>query len=389
MDRMGYIRTTLFVAAAVAACGQFGCRPSRESWTPTMKNPPIREIKAGKPMGVPDMQPDDIVVAVNGIALTKREVDNSLKTYKWTLDKQKTLGDSQKKRMYTFYGMKLIDTFIATQLVLWDARERIEMDEDEIRRAAESNVVLTAKYYGMTPEKYEKTMPGGTDALRRAVETKLWLKKYTSTCIKPEKATDEKVAEILADIKAQNAVIEASNAVVRARLEKIRDAVVSKGADFGELAEKETEDPLHPEGGMGFWGDFPLPSIEDPVLRRQIAAIPEGDVSGVLEDEEGYMLVKVLRRQRNPASMLSEDDIVTLARVFMRKDSLVVLSDPENIKSEVQEQYNYDAYSKRVNELWKKAQIVYPHGTNFWTTAESGAKAKAKATAKAKERKSK
>ena len=78
------------LAAALLALG--GCTDDKslpaKAWAPTMKNPPVREVKGGKPMTVPEMKPDDVVVAVNGVALTKREVDVRLNRYRWFLSRR-------------------------------------------------------------------------------------------------------------------------------------------------------------------------------------------------------------------------------------------------------------------------------------------------------------
>jgi len=96
-------------------------------------------------------------------------------------------------------------------------------------------------------------------------------------------------------------------------------------------------------------------------------ALKMGQVSGVLEDDEGYFIVKALS---DPTKGEEGKTSIKLARIWLAKTPLVVLADAASLKKDMQQQVNDRELNKHIAELRKKVTIVYPHGTNFWNESK-------------------
>ena len=81
----------------------------------------------------------------------------------------------------------------------------------------------------------------------------------------------------------------ALRATVRARLEKIRDAIRA-GADFSEQAQRHSEDPSASSGGD--LGSFTRGRMVAP-FEQAAFSLPVGEVSDIVETQFGFHLIKV------------------------------------------------------------------------------------------------
>jgi peptidyl-prolyl cis-trans isomerase C len=83
---------------------------------------------------------------------------------------------------------------------------------------------------------------------------------------------------------------------VRARLEEIRKKLVSDPkADFAEAAKKYSQDPVGPRGGDLGW--FPRKWVFEEGFSRAAFALQKGQISDIVESEEGLHIIKVTDRK--------------------------------------------------------------------------------------------
>lgn len=352
-----------YVALLLAGCGER--KGQAKDWTPTLRNPPVRVIAVCGEKSVPQMSDDDIVVAVNGIALTKADVDERLNAYRWMLSLNRMMRPQERESLYRNYGRSLIENFVGTQLLVWDAREKCRLDEAEIRTRVLSNAVLTAKAYRMSLEQLDKTLPGGLRSVNRAAEERCWLDAYQTNCLAPMAVSDADVTNVLTEIAHENAGIAATNALRKARLQAIRKSLKLDGSDFGDYADRVNADPLI--DGAGAWGEFSPNDIEDDAVREEIDKLDVGQVSGVLEDDECYFLVKMFDRRKDK----NGQEIWSLGKMSIQKEQSIVLADVPGLRKDFERQMLNRAVSARIEELRKKASVVYPWGTNFWRSARA------------------
>lgn len=347
----------------LAGCGEQA--PKR--WEPTMENPPMRTFSVGKEMPVSEMVPDDVVVAVNGVALTKRGVDDRLRNVVWQLNRMKGGDSRQRAAYYNQFGMTLVEQFIRSQLLAQEGRRLKCLTREKLVAAVDKDVAKAMKKFRVKPEELDGTFAGGEFLLRSQAEDAQWAKAYVRQHVKRVVIPLSSISNMLHEVARENAVIAASNAMVRARLEKVLAEAKAPGADFGAISDKWNEDEMMEKNGTGLWGEFTLDEFTDEEFRHALEAMQIGQISGIVEDGEGYMFVKILDRTDDP-----KEPVYKLARVFMAKEDETVLadSDPKALKKSFEDQATAEETNARVEELRGAATIVYPHGTNFWNSAK-------------------
>lgn len=361
---------------AIICCGVLllaGC--SQESgrtkeWVPTMQNPKVRTVKVGAEMPVPEMADDDVVVAVNGITLTKRELDIRLKRYRFMLSRNPNMNGKERVARYEMYGKTLIDSFVNEQVFAWEGRESKVLTEDEIRQIVSSNVVLNAKIFRMKPEQINQVVPGGLVSLCQSIEDVAWAKAYADKHVIPDAVVDDSVvSNVLNEISKENAQIMASNGLIRAKAEGVRTKILQGKITFESAAEQYSCDFVNNEEFPGYWGTFRPSDIEDKALRQKLFSLDLGELSDVIDDDDGYMIVR---------SIKDEGEARIFVRILFTHEPLVVLQNPKLLKRDLQSQMFTRGLRKLTAELYEKAQIVYPHGTNFWQVAKAKQNTKTK-----------
>ena len=327
----------------------------------------MRTFSIGKEMPVSEMAPDDVVVAVNGVALTKRGVDDRLRNVTWQLNRMKGGNPKQKAAYYNQFGMTLVDQFVRSQLLAQEGRRLKCLTREKLVAGVDKDVAKAMKRFRIKPGELDRTFAGGEFLLRSQAEDAQWANAYVKQHVKQVVIPLSSVSNALHEIDQENAAIAASNAVVRARMERVLAEIRKPGANFGAIADKWNEDELADRDGTGFWGEFQLDEFPDEGFRRKLQAMQIGQISGILEDGEGYMVVKLLDRTDDP-----KDPVYKLARVFMERTDEVVLadSDPRVLQKDFEAQAMAREIDKRVEELRGAATIVSPHGTNFWNSTK-------------------
>src|SRR5260370_38042103 len=83
----------------------------------------------------------------------------------------------------------------------------------------------------------------------------------------------------------------------RARLEKLRQEIVSGKVDFAEAARKYSQCPSSQDGGnIGYF--FRKYTVQEPIARAAFA-LKVGDISEVVQSDYGLHLIKVTDRKAN------------------------------------------------------------------------------------------
>ena len=86
------------------------------------------------------------------------------------------------------------------------------------------------------------------------------------------------------------------------------------GADFAAVAQAYSEDPKTASGG-GDMGFIPASSLEShPFLKRAIASLKVGAISGIVRTEEGFHIFKLLAREDPGQHPLSDPQVQSSIR---------------------------------------------------------------------------
>ena len=180
--------------------------------------------------------------------------------------------------------------------------------------------------------------------------------------------TDADVINISNRISRFQARAAASNAVEKAILEKAI-AEIAAGKDFAEVAKAYSRDPE--QGAL--WGTSYLDEMESsPALMKWASSAKAGDVSGILELDDGWAVVKVVSRRDEdipPGVIKIPREIWELVRVSRNLFESPPDMDREEIVSKLLEFRNKDLQKKIGDMIMKEAVIEWPNGTNLFVKA--------------------
>ena len=160
--------------------------------------------------------------------------------------------------------------------------------------------------------------------------------------------------------KSLTATAIASNAVQKAILEKAV-AEIAAGADFGEVAEKYSENP----GDGKEWTDLDTEDVADePALAAWLKNAKVGDVSGILELDDGLAVLKLESLERDDEDF--NDITWKLVRICRTMWELPPELDHDETFDGIRE-YRTNKLQKLVGKkVLENAVVEWPHGTNLF-----------------------
>jgi parvulin-like peptidyl-prolyl isomerase len=325
---------------------------------------------------IKEMSLNDVIVSVNGVELTKRQFEENVNR---TL-KRLTQRPNMKKNQIAMLGRRYINTYIPayvnTQLLMQEARRTGVLSEADLAVAVAEWIKQEARSEKKPVDEFLKTVPGGAAALTNdAVQTVL-AEAVIGTNVLPNVHVTEQVVQATIDaIKEENAAVDATNAVKVAWLKTLREQIVA-GADFGKLADIHSQCKRSAPGNNGYWGEFERRDFIEPKMRDAVFRLKPGEVSDVLEDEEGFHLVKVLDAKNVPSNLAAkatQAESLSLAHILSRREPALEMSVPGDLKQQLFAQFKHQRTMEYLKRLQEKAVISYPNGTNFWDKANARA----------------
>ena len=225
------------------------------------------------------------------IRVTKVEIEKGIGQFKepFSADAQgKTRQPAQVERAFQDqlikegmsqdqFNRRVEEQLMKVKLIEQDVKAKVEMPKDE----------ETQKFF----EKIQKKIAGkpvetsGPDEETDLVQISKYLERMTGEQVRIRHILMRSVRSDLPEQRAK----------ARKKLDDIL-ARIRNGEDFAFLAKKFTDDPMSKErgGDLGFIakGDMGLPEIDAAAFKMK-----EGDVSGVLETEIGFDVIKLIEKK--------------------------------------------------------------------------------------------
>lgn len=282
--------------------------------------------------------PDEILISVNGVELTRAEAMRQM---------QLRLGgppppDMPPERVAKIKGQvlsKVIDEFVKRELLLREAeRLKIVAPEDDIEKAISAIRQRTPD--GLDPKGILATGPAGDDTLRNEVITAIRVEQLLKTVLPPVgEPTDAEIDKCLQEneekltmperVRASHILIEAkadmpetAKAAKRQLAESYRKQLL-EGADFAKLAEGVSACPSASRGGD--LGVFPRGKMAKPFEEAAFSQ-PEGEIGPVVETPFGFHIIRVVKHfapgtadREQVATMLKQRARALLLADYVRK----------------------------------------------------------------------
>jgi|GEM_PF-1594148 len=373
LHHLRYFRYTSVAVASVIFVIETGCNREKER--------PSTGIKIGKESKyIEQMAADDVIVAINGVSLTREKYDDAIGV-KETLQKlSKPKASAQELNSFrTYWSRGVINEYVARQAVLQAARTKNHQASDVAVQLSRADMCKLMKVEDEALEQKFIEMGRQGRALKVLLEENTMIRSFREAEHQQKlTVSKEEVDDHLKKIKAYHERSEATNQLVIAKGKAICEEL-KKGADFLKLVEQYSEGGDKP---VGEWGSFLKGEIENAQIRNAAFSLPVGSVSEPFDTEEGLVIIKVLQRTsevQGPTTVPSGPAIVKLGRILLRMAEGGLHVPPpsrEDVEKAILDLKVKNLQNEWIPSLVAKAQIEYPNGTNFWMNAKSKKPAK-------------
>jgi parvulin-like peptidyl-prolyl isomerase len=319
-----------------------------------------------------DLAPGDVIVSVNGVALTRGEYDAMLNRMEASFRQANpTRSIADLKSFRSMKERSLIDEFITKQVLVQEAGARGLAPAPDELQFVESLLARRAKREGKTVEQLLAAMPPGeADRIRKDIRDQALIRTFRKAEFGERLVIkDEDLQQMRERLTRYNQMCEATNALVKARaaaaLERIR-----KGEDFAAVARDVSEDKKTAEAG-GLWGEFTRSEIDDDGVRNAAFSLPVGAVSEPFDTEEGLVIIKVLERTGIDSVVAAASAQVKLGRLFFRLGELMTIPEEAEMRKELERTRLEELQSQWIPALLPKYRVEFPNGrTNLFEKAK-------------------
>ncbi len=314
---------TAFTVLSLQAVIAFADTPK----PPESKSEPV----PAKEASVPQMSPFDVIAKVNGTPITRAEVDRATKILAAQNRMPQNLDPEAKKQMES----AALDQLISAELV-YQAGLKLEikdLDKQVADKAAQGKARFT------TPAEYEAALKANNitdkevlelirkdvvigNLLEKEIVSKMTIsdadikKFYEENQDKFKQPESYHASHILIGVKPEATPEEKLKA--RDKAEALRKRILA-GEDFAALAKAESSCPSSAQGGdLGFFGKGEMV----PPFENATAALKPGEISGVVETQFGYHIIKLVEKKEGGVAKLDvvKGEIETyLKRLKMQK----------------------------------------------------------------------
>jgi len=371
--RTYYLRALTWLALLCAVCSLTSCKPKKTT-TPDVKKPGPAPVKVQTDIVKPDVNTvaptpvtatsgSDVLVTVNGVDITQKQLDELLKPPLDRLAKQAAnLPPAFLEQQMKLLKDQALQEMIKMQLLDEEVKKaNIKITDDEVtgeitRMAALQKPPATLEEFKAKMEAYGYNYEQLKTQMQAMLgQQKLVAQKYPAE-VKVTEADANAYYEqnkarynvpeqvrashilITPDLSDPNSDPNQAKAAAKAKTEELLKKV-KEGADFAALAKENSACPSAAQGGdLNF---FPRGKMV-PAFDKVAFELEVGKISDVVETQYGFHIIKVTDRRE--ASTTSFDQV------------------KESLMNEVAQRKLRDLAMKYVEELRAQAKIVYPPG---------------------------
>lgn len=351
----------LFLFGADAAKAQ----PATAKAQPAVARAARPKQAAKKPAAkAPAPSPKQILVRVNGVDITRGELDRYIDMMAALLqNKRKTplppdmLAKFKKKNRKPLsdelYQRTLFRTCLMNSNITATAQAKAAVERECLRNFGKRKQKLPELKAYVAKAGFEKEFAAN-------MEFDIRLKSFlTTVCSNEYYASPADLAKARANIAAYNKKAAATNTVVAARAAGILKRAKG-GEDFGRLADEYSQDPERNKGGdMGDCDESDF--ADEKHVWRILSALPVGSVSDLLETEDGYSIFKVVRRNTAEKSETG-DASLTLARIFFRRAYVIPDQSDDELLIDLEQEKRRKLMVALYRRFRAQSDVSYPNG---------------------------
>ncbi len=361
-----------FLALVLAISPISGC----ERKTDVALRSPGLYVAEGSGKRIDDMNPDDVIVIVNGDKIRKSHFDALLRFREALFQIQNGIDVEEISNLNVRAFSSQVRVGIVPELIhhklfaQYAAEKRIEPTKESVDKAR----TAFANALGVKPERIQRISEriGGDAGL-------LFLRTpyvdAQDACLRQSVATndldtvtDGEIAQVKSRIEAWDKTADANNEKSRARLAQARSEI-DAGGDFAKVTMKYAQ--VHPEYGKE-WQTFELgeiPPEED--LFKWLSKAKIGEISEPLDLDDGLAIVKLVSMGKGDAPRgVALPDTYSLVRCTVYAYEYMEHLELPELKQEILKMKRTEAQRTLGMMLTSRAVLEYPNGTNFFGMAE-------------------
>ena len=327
---------------------------------------------AGKETIVDALQPEDVLVAVNGYPLTKKTFDEVMVLKTKQLANAKGSNQAYLNNQLADFRRNYVPLFVNQRLLIDKARELNVIPKEELERRVNDIVQKQAKARKMTVEKFMRSFPGDFKYFLYETCARLLMNSIVAKHIPPVgEVTDGLVAAFQKSIEEDNAATVKTNEMKRVQMQEWKRDLLANKVTFEDLAKKYGEDEYADEDRPGYWGEFERGQIEDKRVQSVVFSLKPGEISDPVEDDEGYHLLKVLSvtaPERNDKGRVIQDEMRKVMHIYVKKLPLLIRDTDEILKADLKRQMQIQAINRYLDDLKTNGvtRIEFPHGKKLF-----------------------
>jgi len=362
------IRALTLVALVCAVLTLTSCKPKETTGPDANKPAPapgkvdVEPVKTDVKPVTPDISPtksaDGVLVTVNGVDVTQKQLDDLIKPHIERLTKsaagQASLPPAFLEQQKKLYRQQALQEMIRMQLLNEQVKiANIVITEQDI--TDEIMKVASRQKPPATMEEFKKKMESygyGFEQLKSQFRTMLGQQKLMAKQFPDEANFTEEDAKayyeknkarydipeqtrashilIKTDMTDPNSDPNQVKAVARAKTEDLLKQI-NEGADFAALAKTHSQGPSAPRGGdLNF---FPRGKMV-PAFDKAAFELEVGKVSGIVETQFGFHIIKVTGRKEASTTSFEEAKDNIMAEQGQRKLRGLAVKYVEKLKAD-------------------------------------------------------
>lgn len=314
---------------------------------------PVIEAPAATqtPDPAPTGSPEDVIASVNDLKLLRKDMDAMIEQ----VIKIQNIPAEQAGQAKEMLSKQFAYSFVMRNILTAAAKAKGLTLTDEDRAAQLKRFADARGNPDITLDEIAKNSPFGEEEARKEFDDGALIDKLLKQEVLDKiEVTDAEIQDVIDQIKKRNAETEEKNKTLvskedkRKQLDDIKKQI-SDGADFAELAKKNSDCPSGQKGGD--LGTFTRERMVKPFSDAAFA-LDIGAVSDIVETQFGYHIIKVT--DKKPAKEASgetpaEPETVTASHILLSFDKEQPIQ-PVPSADEVREQLKGDKSRGLVQE---------------------------------------
>lgn len=371
------MKTNRLMSAALVVAFFVGCAKEYEKYAPEYSDytelfPRSTDLKQVDSKVIAELQPDDVIVAVNGYPLTKGEMSRQLAVMaKVMMDKRDhdeyTAGELLKQE-----EQMLVPNFVRLRLLVDEARRQKVLTTNQVFDAVNEKISIGARDKKKTVKQFIASFPCEIKYVLCDLAEKQWVNALIEKSIPPKAKVDEAFVKAVQDqVSADNDAAKATNELYKAMLAGWKKEAESGVKTFAQLAKEHSQD-FNPDKEDGsYWGEWERGQMDSMKVQAAAFALKLGEITDPVEDENGIHIVKVLKivpAVKNDKGRVIQHEIRTLAHIYLEKEPMILRQNDQSMFRDVKRQMQLQAIDEYVDVLKTNGlhKVVYPHGEKLF-----------------------